>query len=434
MQKAKTKVRVVEPTRGEVHSPCAHNPHGAHKAMCIRLSGIPIKAVACEDSKCTSKWRVDLRSLNSNPQLSRGHTPGAKEFQKMPPSRRSRVQQKNPVPAPPSPMKATQQKVGRPKAKSLPNSVKDAGENSDEWRGVLERVKKAMAGSALITLDPNRIRPMEGQPRSYFNEATLAQLRRSIQQVGQIQAGIVRAVRDNTDGITHELLDGERRWRVACLENISFRAQLVQIDDVAAPYMVGAIANFNREGHTAMEISDAIHKLKMGEIKVPMEAIAEIFGFGINWTYHMHGLQNLNPEVRGMLDPNQHAGNQKKLLSVVAAIHISKLDKELQTDVAQKVLDKEISLQRLRRTIIEVGEAHNKPVRTREIEPRKIVASLKNKCEVSSRIAEDMLAQINELRTRGILKGLSSLQKEEMTDSLEKAIRNLSRIRDALNQ
>jgi ParB/RepB/Spo0J family partition protein len=313
-----------------------------------------------------------------------------------------------------------------------PLSVVSEEQDSGEWRGVLDRVKVAMANSEIVVLDPSCIRPMPGQPREFFSELSLTNLRESIRGVGQIQAGIVRAVEDGESGITHELLDGERRWRVVCSEGITFyRAQLVQIDDIAAPYMIAAIANFNREGHTPIEVSDAIHKLRTGPIKVPMPEIAKIFGFSELWAYQIHGLQKLHPKVREMLDPNQ---SRKEILPTTAAIHISKLDPELQVGLAEKVLTREVSIGRLRREVVRVGESHGKPVRTREDRPSKVNESFTARCGEASRNAKDMLEKVREMRDRGILPNPASPRGSLIVESLDSAIADLALVREVISK
>jgi ParB family chromosome partitioning protein len=309
-------------------------------------------------------------------------------------------------------------------------NVDSSEEVSGEWQGVLERVKTAMANSTLIVVSPSAIRPMKGQPREFFSEISLNNLRQSIRQVGQIQAGIVRKVDDGEDGVIYELLDGERRWRVVLdEEDMLYRAQLVDIDDIAAPYMIAAIANFNREGHTPIEISDAIHKLRTGPIKVPMPAIAEIFGFGAFWVGQMHGLQNLHPDVRAMLDPSLP---KEKVLPTTAAIHISKLDKDFQVSLAERVLAKEISISRLRREVVKTGDEQGRPVRTREVKPSKVLDSFVVRCGESARNALDILDRVAEMRNREILP-MDSPRIDLALKSLDSAIKDLRLAREAVS-
>lgn len=419
---------VVDVRRGAVHKPCAHNPNGADKEMCQSISRILVRAQKCEASKCSSTWRVQLNITVKEPVLSR--TSANIESRMALRQAGTRIT----LPSDPADIKVkaamlTKRRQGTTVvSRSIVEKPTVEEENSD-WEAVLDRVKTAMANSVQVMVEARRIRPMPNQPRKFFNELGMINLRQSIRQVGQIQAGIVRAIKDGPDGITHELLDGERRWRAVCAEGLIFyRAQLVEIDDEAAPYMIAAIANFNRDGHTPMEVSDAIHQLRIGPVKVPMKAIAKMFGFTEVWTYQMHGLQNLHTEVRDMLDQNLP---KDKILPVTAAIHISKLDRELQADLANKVLTKEVSLARLRDRVVETGVAHGKPVRIGKVTPSKAMESFLNRSVEAARLAGDLLAKVMQLRS-GTDEERGSLRVEHSLISLKAAARDLSLVVEAL--
>ena len=426
-----------EARRGAVHKPCVFNPNGADEDMCKRLSA-SAQRTRCESSGCKSKWRVKPAATS------------ATSVRAQPLRTREPVVRKTPVVVPPpstpvakvdapppvdvSTPEETPKVVAPPMAPAValptpPPPVEDEGDTG-EWRDVLQRVKEAMAGAELVRLHPRAIRPMPGQPRVTFSELAMENLRTSIREVGQIQAGIVRAVDDGIDGITHELLDGERRWRAVSAEDLDvYRAQLVEIDDEAAPYMIAAIANFNREGHTPVEVSDAIHHMRTGTVKFPMSAIAELFGFSEHWTYQMHGLQRLHADVRAMLDPNQP---RHKILGVTAAIQISKLDAELQPDLARKVLSKEVSVRGLRAEVVRTGEDHGSPVRTREQRPSKVVESYVSRSGELARAAQDLLARVHEMQEREIVPLKTSNRGNLALNSVRAAARDIESVLDII--
>jgi ParB/RepB/Spo0J family partition protein len=150
----------------------------------------------------------------------------------------------------------------------------EAGDDKPVWRAILDRIKKALAEGVLVKLECNSIRPLPGQPRDYFDPSGMDKLEKSIREVGQIQCGLVRRVPEDAL-ITHELLDGERRWRVCSrISTVQYRAIEVDIDDEAAPFIVAAIANFNRADHTPLEIAMAIEKLHQ-RLGAPMPVVAD---------------------------------------------------------------------------------------------------------------------------------------------------------------
>ncbi|MEI9966992.1 MAG: hypothetical protein WDN67_05235 [Candidatus Moraniibacteriota bacterium] len=86
------------------------------------------------------------------------------------------------------------------------------------------------------------------------------------------------------------------RW-----SNSTIGATLIELDDDAVPWLIAAVANFNREGHTPTELADSIDH--MVKLKIPMEEIAGLIGISLHWAYQMYGLKKLQPDVWDMLDP-----------------------------------------------------------------------------------------------------------------------------------
>ena len=387
---------------GLVHKPCAFNPNGASKERCIEISSIPMRATRCLESKCQSPWRATTGIM---------------------------------VKADPLDSITTKIVTADAARQTRPVMIKKAEpppiEVDEKWQKLLARAREAMSQAITVSVSPQTIRPMPGQPRSYFSESSMLSLRNSISTVGQIQPGIIRSIPKTPEGHTYELLDGERRWRAVMAENIEiYRAQLVEIEDEAVPFMIAAIANFNRADHTPLEIADAIGLLHNGSAKVPIEAVAKMFGFSVMWTYQMYGLRNLHQEVRHMLDPELP---KDKLLPVTAAVQISKMDVTLQVEIARRVLKKELNITRLRSAIVELSNKSGKPIRTRLIEPRKLIDSFERRCLETSRLSEVLLSQLNEMRARNILPSRTANRTRSIVVSLEAAARDLNLIKDLLS-
>src|SRR4051794_14901464 len=69
------------------------------------------------------------------------------------------------------------------------------------------------ARSMSLNVDPSSISKNPNNPRLYFNDERLDQLRTSLQETGVLVPLIVYRDSDNPD--RYILLDGERRWRSA---------------------------------------------------------------------------------------------------------------------------------------------------------------------------------------------------------------------------
>ncbi|OGI22131.1 MAG: hypothetical protein A2808_03865 [Candidatus Moranbacteria bacterium RIFCSPHIGHO2_01_FULL_55_24] len=295
-----------------------------------------------------------------------------------------------------------------------PSSVSKEG---FEYSALLAKAQTAMASGREIRVAPDTLRPLPDQPRKFFNQEGLLRLGNSMKTIGQLQPGIIRRV--PPDGkVEYELLDGERRWRAAKMAGLAYRATLVDLDDEAVPFIIAAVANFNREGHTPTEVSDSI--AHMANLTIPMEEIASLLGISPFWAYQIHGLQKLHPDVRDMLDPTLP---KDKMLPVTAAIQISKVDIRLQRDLAEKVLSRTISVRNLRQEAVSASKKAGLYIREREMtrEPRKQWELIKSSMQQLLRTSQDLQGLLKEGGIENALKGRSQVEIWTILNGLEEA-------------
>lgn len=101
----------------------------------------------------------------------------------------------------------------------------------------------AASSNPVRELPLNEITQNPRQPRTTFNEATLAELADSIRANGVLQPVIVRSIRDHK----YELVAGERRWRAAKLAGLKAIPAIVrELSDVAA-FATALVENLQRE-------------------------------------------------------------------------------------------------------------------------------------------------------------------------------------------
>ena len=269
-------------------------------------------------------------------------------------------------------------------------AVIETAEQSDTtdyaYLELLGRVKKALDSAVDLSLPATDIRPYEGQPREYFDEVKITQLSNAIDLGGQTTKGLIR---HKPEATPYELIDGERRWRAVMLipeeRRPLYKASVIEADDDVIQFLIAGIANFNRVGHTPVEIMHTIDQYHVG-FKIPMKEIAGLLGISEPWAYAMHGLKNLTPGVLAMLDPELPKDEQ---LPVTAAVHISKIEPKHQAGLANQVLNKSISLTALRGEVVKVARREGSYVRMREVSPLKQFESFGNKLEVVLRTASD---------------------------------------------
>lgn len=322
---------------------------------------------------------------------------------------------------------------------------------------LLGRVKEALESAVEVSIAATAIAPFPGQPREHFDDEGIRRLSDSIDTGGQTTPGMIRLKPGATqfemvlekDGVryrpgnsvfqylldkgegslvllshpgttTHELIDGERRWRSVLLipedRRPFYKARMIQADDEVVRYLISGIANFNRQGHTPLETMETIDRL-VG-FGLPMREIANLLGVSEGWAGQIHGLKKLKPDVRILLDPRQTP--KQKQLPLSAAIQISKIAPEFQTNLAARVLSKDISLGQLRGEVIKTAKHAGIRIRLREVSAGHQWASFGNKLDVMRRFAGDIESL---LRNREIYANVKT--KPEETGELVEAVKQI---------
>lgn len=250
---------------------------------------------------------------------------------------------------------------------------------------LLERAKVALDNKTPISLPVSDIRRYEDQPRKHFDPEKIRQLSVSIDQSGQAVSGIIHAVSGSTP---FQLIDGERRWRAIQLIPVErqplYKADIIEADEDVIRFLVAGMTNLNRVGHSPLEMAHAIDRYLGFNMKMP--EIASVLGISEVWGQQIHGLTKLTEEVAAMLSPDLPRNEQ---LPVTAAIQIAKTEPFLQIRIANQILTGKISLAGVRKAVIDSSARAGISVRTREVEPKKQWASLKNRLAQARRVLED---------------------------------------------
>jgi ParB family chromosome partitioning protein len=183
------------------------------------------------------------------------------------------------------------------------------------------------------------IRPDPQQPRQYFRGAAMKALAASIKSVGQRTPIEVRPL---PAGDTHryEIIDGERRWR-AC-QAIGQKTIRICVEEDALPHqrqhLLSVISNFHREGHTHMEISNALAyqvdcAKEKGE-KAVVDELADSLGKTSSWVYQYLALQKLTPKLQAAMHPE---APDKSRLRMNVAVVLSSLPAAKQLEALKQV-------------------------------------------------------------------------------------------------
>ena len=77
--------------------------------------------------------------------------------------------------------------------------------------------KKARVVGEILEISTDRIRRMEGQPRTEFDQDELERLAATIRDIGQLESILVTRVEGDPEA-DFEILAGERRWRAVSMK------------------------------------------------------------------------------------------------------------------------------------------------------------------------------------------------------------------------
>ncbi|MBQ2735620.1 MAG: ParB/RepB/Spo0J family partition protein [Clostridia bacterium] len=196
-------------------------------------------------------------------------------------------------------------------------------------------------GNAATTLRIAEVEPRRDQPRKTFSHESLEQLADSIGQFGVLQPIIVRESQ-LLQG-TYEIIAGERRWRAAKMAGLSeIPAVILEGDDLKAA-QVAVIENVQREDLNPLEEALAYDAL-IDRFGLTQDQVAKQVGKSRSAITNMLRLLDLPDDVLELLrNGNLTTGHARALLGLK--------DEEKMLSLAQKIVEKELSVRDVERTV-----------------------------------------------------------------------------------
>jgi len=168
------------------------------------------------------------------------------------------------------------------------------------------------AGSGLIDAPVNAISPNPKQPRTRFDDETIATLAASIREVGILQPIVVRRAGDGR----YELIAGERRLRAAKAAGLATVPIVLRESDDADLLREALIENIHREDLNPIEQAEAFKAL-LGELGLKQEELAERVGVSRSHIANTIRLLGLPLAVQQLLaDDKLSAGHARALLTL----------------------------------------------------------------------------------------------------------------------
>lgn len=179
------------------------------------------------------------------------------------------------------------------------------------------------AANATATMPVTALQAGKYQPRTRMDEGALNELADSIRAQGLLQAILIRPIANGKNGVTHEIIAGERRFRAAQLAGLTEVPVLVrEVDDKGAAAMA-LIENMQREDLNPLEEAQGIQRL-LDEFSFTHEQAAESVGRSRSAVSNLLRLLNLAKPVQAMLMAGDiDMGHARALLAVDAATQIA---------------------------------------------------------------------------------------------------------------
>lgn len=158
------------------------------------------------------------------------------------------------------------------------------------------------------------VRPNPFQPRSAFDDDSLAELAASIREVGVLQPILVRPAAGDAGG--YELIAGERRWRSARRAGLEVIPAIVQESSDLESLEAALVENLHRADLNALEEAAAYQQL-VDEFGLTHELVAQRVGRSRAGVTNMLRLLDLPGAVqRAIVEGRLTAGHARALLAI----------------------------------------------------------------------------------------------------------------------
>lgn len=206
----------------------------------------------------------------------------------------------------------------------------------------------------------NKIKNDTNQPRKTFDNDKIVELAESIKHNGIIQPLILRKEDEG-----YVIVAGERRWRAAKFVGLKEVPAIVMDLTEKQVLEISLIENIQRQDLNPIEEALAYMKL-ISDFKITQEELSKRLGKSRTSITNSMRLINLDERVQQyLIDGVLTEGHGRSLLRIA--------DKDLQYEVAQKVIDENLSvreLERLVKNIIDNNKNNkSKPKEEKELNP-----------------------------------------------------------------
>lgn len=294
-----------------------------------------------------------------------------------------------------------------------------------------------------LEIETGAIQRCSYQPRTHFDLTKLKRLAKSIRKVGQKRPGLVRilsseevaklANAESTKKIRFELVDGERRWRACGMVGIAYKAYVIRVKNEADIFQHSAVANFGGEGHTPLEILNALERVKSDLEKetgqeCTQEDLADIFAKSQGWVSQYLKLQKLGLLAKQELDP-ELPEKKRLMFSIVKALPI--LPHDLQNVAIKHIKENKLRYFAAMQYIRDLVKKHGIEHATRKRSPKSDYRVLLNYLTQTEQKAGGLL-NIPHTRFREIFENRKPEELKGLKQSFAACRENLTALEDTI--
>lgn len=208
--------------------------------------------------------------------------------------------------------------------------------------------------SALRDIPLANIRPNRLQPRSHFDEESLAELAASVREMGVLQPVLVREI--GTEDF--ELIAGERRWRAARRAGLQSVPALVHSATEVTSLEQALVENLHRADLNALEEAAAYQQL-VEDFGLTHEEVAKRVGKSRVAVTNTLRLLQLPAGVQRLVQDGQlSAGHARALLGTP--------DRGFQEMLARRAINEGMTVRSVEESVKERSEGRQAPQPSRE--------------------------------------------------------------------
>lgn len=185
---------------------------------------------------------------------------------------------------------------------------------------------------AIANLSIDKIETNPFQPRTEFNQLTIEELSKSIQEQGIIQPITVRKLGYDK----YQLISGERRLRAAKLSGLKEIPTFIRVANDEQMLELALVENIHREDLNAIEIAISYHRL-IEECNLTQEKLSDKIGKNRTTISNYMRLLKLPVEVQIALRENQISmGHARTLINIP--------DDETKLRILKRIIENDLSV------------------------------------------------------------------------------------------